>query len=87
MAGKARLVLRTPQWVALNNAGLQESALPECQYLLDAVQQAQTAQSTEQQHNSVYRRVVWILDLFAALEARQQAAASGHNSALGEGHS
>ena len=91
MAGKARLVLRTPQWVALNNAGLQESALPECQYLLDAVQQAQAAQSTELQHNSVFRRIhrrlVWILDLFAVLEARQQAAASGHNSALGEGHS
>lgn len=91
MAGKARLVLRTPQWVALNNTGLQESALPECQYLLDAVQQAQAAQSTELQHNSVFRRIhrrmVWTLDLFAVLEARQQAAASGHSNALSEGHS
>jgi len=91
MAGKARLVLRTPQWVTLDKTGLHEPALPECQYLLDAVHEAQTEQAKELHHNSVfhriYRRLVWTLDLFAALEARQQAAAAGHSSTLSEGHS
>jgi phytoene synthase len=91
MAGKARLILSTPKWVTLNKAGLNESALPECQYLLDAVKHAQTEQSAELHHNSffrrIYRRMVWTLDLFAALEARQQATTAGHGSALREGHS
>ena len=88
-AGKTRLVLKTPGWVRLGREGLHEPALPECQYLIDAVEQQplRSAGATfrDSLFHRLYRRMIWTLDLFAVLEARQQAANAARDMPVGEG--
>ena len=89
VAGKTRLVLKTPGWVRLESQGLSEPALSECQYLIDAVQEQAAAQFVAPIRDSyfhrIYRRMIWTLDLFAALEARQQAANTPGSISMSDG--
>ena len=89
VTGKTRLVLRTPGWVRLSSAALGEPALPECQYLIDAVAEQGVGPDRDLTRDSIfhrlYRRVIWTLDLFAALEARQQAASGATELPASEG--
>ncbi|MGD2007064.1 MAG: phytoene/squalene synthase family protein [Cellvibrionales bacterium] len=78
--GKTQLIFRTSAWMTLGTNALEQPALPECQYLIDAVTASDVKAPEDLQTDSVfarsYRRLLWTLDLFATLDARREAAGS-----------
>lgn len=84
---KVRVILRSFGWLQLGTTALHHAVLPECQFLVHAVRPAPiTAAFSATDGNPIkvfYRRLIWMLDLFAVLEG-----AGVSDSSLGSpGHS
>jgi phytoene synthase len=74
-AGKTRLVMQSLRWMQLSNRDLMEPPLRECAFMIHAVQAAPHERKPPSLFNDspfhrFYRRLLWTLDLFAALDQR-----------------
>lgn len=74
--GKCRVVANSFNWLNLNSSALDAPVLPACAFLIDAVTHTPHTLSVPRSRDNplqvFYQRVIWMLDLFAALEAREQ---------------
>ncbi len=77
LKGKLRLVAKATRSKALRSNRLDEPVLPECEFLIDAVKAKPLPNPAKPRPDTIlgsfYRRMVWMLDVFAALDNRSQA--------------
>ena len=71
--GKTRLVIQSMRWVGLATPDLAEPVLDECAFMIESVNAAPKPTASlsifqDSPFHRFYRRLIWMLDLFAALD-------------------
>ena len=71
--GKTRLVIQSMRWVGLATPDLAEPVLDECAFMIESVNAAPKPTAAlsifqDSPFHRFYRRLIWMLDLFAALD-------------------
>jgi phytoene synthase len=71
--GKTRLVIQSMRWVGLATPDLAEPVLDECAFMIESVNAAPKPTISlsifrDSPFHRFYRRLIWMLDLFAALD-------------------
>jgi len=83
LKGKLRLVAKATRSANLSANRLAEPVLPECEFLINAVTAEPLPNPAKPRSDSMlrsfYRRMVWMLDVFAALDSRSQNLTAGND--------
>ncbi len=71
--GKARLIIQSMRWVGLTAPAIRDPVLDECAFMIESVSAAPKPESSQSifqdsPFHRFYRRLIWMLDLFAALD-------------------
>ena len=71
--GKSRLIIQSMRWVGLTAPAIRDPVLDECAFMIESVDAAPKPESSQSMFQDspfhrFYRRLIWMLDLFAALD-------------------